>query len=138
MAIPNGSGPTRLAILGEENILVDHGLWLNFVTSDLLQNFQASTYVLITDTNILEHYVPQFRRVFERELSSRNIEARLLTYAIPPGETSKSRGTKADIEDWMLSQQCTRDTVVIALGGGVIGDMIGYVAATFMRGLRFV
>lgn len=38
----------------------------------------------------------------------------------------------------MLSQQCTRDTVIVALGGGVIGDMIGYVAATFMRGVRFV
>lgn len=38
----------------------------------------------------------------------------------------------------MLSQSCTRDTVIIALGGGVIGDMIGYVAATFMRGVRFV
>jgi 3-dehydroquinate synthetase len=36
------------------------------------------------------------------------------------------------------SVQCTRDSVIIALGGGVIGDMIGYVAATFMRGVRFV
>jgi pentafunctional AROM polypeptide len=37
----------------------------------------------------------------------------------------------------MLSQGCTRDTIILALGGGVIGDMIGYVAATFMRGVKF-
>jgi len=38
----------------------------------------------------------------------------------------------------MLRNECTRDTVVVAMGGGVIGDMIGFVAATFMRGVRFV
>ena len=53
---------------------------------------------------------------------------------------SKSRQTKADIEDWMLSQNppCGRDTVVIALGGGVIGDLTGFIAATYMRGVRYV
>src|SRR5690606_14833914 len=56
---------------------------------------------------------------------------------VPPGEASKTRQTKGEIEDWMLSQGCTRDTIILALGGGVIGDMIGYVAATFMRGVKF-
>ncbi|KAJ1670847.1 3-dehydroquinate dehydratase (3-dehydroquinase), partial [Coemansia sp. RSA 25] len=51
---------------------------------------------------------------------------------------SKSRATKSAIEDWMFSEKCTRDTMVLALGGGVIGDLVGYVAATFMRGVGFV
>ncbi|KAK4242177.1 EPSP synthase-domain-containing protein [Achaetomium macrosporum] len=135
MAGPSGSDPTRIAILGKEDIVVDHGIWLSFVTHDLLQNIPSSTYVLITDTNLFQTYVPPFQAVFDKAAPK---DARLLTYAIPPGEYSKGRETKADIEDWMLSQACTRDTVVIALGGGVIGDMIGYVAATFMRGVRFV
>ncbi|KAK3315243.1 EPSP synthase-domain-containing protein [Apodospora peruviana] len=135
MADVNGSNPTRIAILGNEDIIVDHGIWLSFVTHDLLQNIKSSTYVLITDTNLFPTYVPPFQAVFDKHAPK---DARLLTYAIPPGEYSKGRDTKAEIEDWMLSQQCTRDTVVIALGGGVIGDMIGYVAATFMRGVRFV
>ncbi|KAK3386915.1 EPSP synthase-domain-containing protein [Podospora didyma] len=135
MAAPNGSGPTRIAILGKEDIVVDHGIWLGFMTHDLLENIKSSTYVLITDTNLTPLYVPPFQAAFAKA-APQNV--RLLTYAIPPGEYSKGRETKAEIEDWMLSQQCTRDTVVIALGGGVIGDMIGYVAATFMRGVRFV
>ncbi|KAK0705189.1 Shikimate dehydrogenase [Lasiosphaeris hirsuta] len=135
MAAANASGPTRIAILGNEDIVVDHGIWLSFVTHDLLQSIQSSTYVLITDTNLSPLYVPRFQAAFEKAAPS---HVRLLTYAIPPGEYSKGRETKAEIEDWMLSQQCTRDTVIIALGGGVIGDMIGYVAATFMRGVRFV
>ncbi|KAL2259202.1 hypothetical protein VTK26DRAFT_7194 [Humicola hyalothermophila] len=135
MADANGSDPTRISILGKEDIVVDHGIWLSHVTHDLLANIPSSTYVLITDTNLYPTYVPPFQAVFDKHAPR---DARLLTYAIPPGEFSKSRETKADIEDWMLSQACTRDTVIIALGGGVVGDMIGYVAATFMRGVRFV
>ncbi|KAJ1324950.1 3-phosphoshikimate 1-carboxyvinyltransferase [Microdochium nivale] len=130
--------PTRITILGSDSIVVDHGLWRHFVAADLLDNIASSTYVLITDTNLRDHYVPVFQDAFAAALEARGGDARLLTYTVPPGETSKGRQTKADIEDWMLSQRCTRDTVVIALGGGVIGDMIGYVAATFMRGVRFV
>lgn len=130
--------PTRIAILGKEDIVVDFDIWRNFVVEDLLSNLSSSTYVLITDTNLSPLYVPAFKQSFGRCVSSSNAPPRLLTYEIPPGETSKGRETKAEIEDWMLSQQCTRDTVIIALGGGVIGDMIGYVAATFMRGVRFV
>ncbi|OTA65175.1 Pentafunctional AroM protein [Hypoxylon sp. EC38] len=136
---PNGEpGPTRISILGSDSIIVDHGIWRSFVPDDLLENLKSSTYILITDTNLHDHYVPPFVALFNKAVESRNIQTRLLTYTIPPGETSKSRETKAEIEDWMLAQQCTRDTVIIALGGGVIGDMIGYVAATFMRGVRFV
>ncbi|EPE07503.1 pentafunctional arom polypeptide [Ophiostoma piceae UAMH 11346] len=136
----DGPGPTRISILGNESIVVDHGIWLDFVPEDLLHNIPSSTYVLITDTNLQPLYVDAFCAAFEkaRETAPKTGDARLLTYAIPPGESSKGRETKAEIEDWMLSQKCTRDTVVIALGGGVIGDMIGYVAATFMRGVRFV
>ncbi|KAI1320063.1 EPSP synthase-domain-containing protein [Xylariaceae sp. FL0255] len=132
------SEPTRISILGTDSIIVNHGLWRNFVAADLLDNIPSSTYVLITDTNLCDRYVPIFESVFRAALADRRLDARLLTYTIPPGETSKGRETKAEIEDWMLSHQCTRDSVIIALGGGVIGDMIGYVAATFMRGLRFV
>ena len=129
---------TNVSILGQESITVGFHLWRDFVANDLLSNLPSSTYVLITDTNIASRYVAGFEESFRDASSQRISNARLLVHQIPPGETSKSRSTKAEIEDWMLSQECTRDTVIIALGGGVIGDMIGYVAATFMRGVRFV
>ncbi|KAL7919260.1 EPSP synthase domain-containing protein [Trichoderma austrokoningii] len=132
----DAKAPHTISILGEPNIVVDHALWPNYIVQDLTQNLASSTYVLITDTNLFDTYVPAFQQRFEAARANKN--ARLLTYKIPPGEASKSRETKAEIEDWLLSQQCTRDTVIVAVGGGVIGDMIGYVAATFMRGVRFV
>ncbi|KAH0252231.1 AROM pentafunctional protein, ARO1, partial [Aureobasidium melanogenum] len=96
------------------------------------------TYILITDTNIGALYTPAFEAAFNEHTSKLDNAPRLLTYQVAPGESSKSRSTKAAVEDWMLSQGVTRDSVVIALGGGVIGDMIGFVAATYMRGVRFV
>ncbi|KAH0537706.1 hypothetical protein FGG08_005513 [Glutinoglossum americanum] len=131
-------GPAKVSILGKQNIIIDFGLWRTYVANDLLSNLPSSTYVLITDTNIAPLYTQVFRDSFQKAASGLSNNARLLSFEIPPGEGSKSRSTKAEVEDWLLSHQCTRDTVIIALGGGVIGDMIGYVAATFMRGVRFV
>src|SRR5438045_1908721 len=107
-------GPSRVAILGKENIIVDFGIWQTYVAKDLLSNLQSSTYVLITDTNISPLYATAFKESFKHAASAQLNNARLLLFEIPPGESSKSRSTKAEIEDWLLSQQCTRDTVIIA------------------------
>jgi pentafunctional AROM polypeptide len=129
----------RVNLLGKESIIINFGLWRNYVARDLLTNIKSSTYVLITDSNIGKLYVDSFRAAFDAEADS-TAPARLLVYEVPPGETSKSRETKNDIEDWLLHQKppCGRDTVIVALGGGVVGDLTGFVAATYMRGVRFV
>ena len=62
----------------------------------------------------------------------------LLTHAVPAGEGTKCRAIKAEIEDFMLAHRCNRDTCLIALGGGVVGDLVGYVAATYMRGVPYI
>jgi pentafunctional AROM polypeptide len=132
--------PARVSVLGRDSVVADFGLWRNYVVNDLLNNLPSSTYVLVTDINIGPLYVPSFKSRFEEACSRVEGRRRLLTYEVPPGETSKSRQTKAAIEDWLLSQSppCGRDTVILALGGGVIGDLTGFVAATYMRGVRYV
>ncbi|CAO1600667.1 3-dehydroquinate dehydratase (3-dehydroquinase) [Xanthoria calcicola] len=134
--------PTKVSILGKENIVVDYNLWGTYIVRDLLTNVPSATYILITDTNLYDRYVPSFEASFSEVVAQQMSPARLLKYHVPPGETSKSRVTKADIEDWLLSDErdppCDTKSVIIALGGGVIGDMIGFVAATFKRGVRFV
>ncbi|ODQ51970.1 Shikimate dehydrogenase [Saitoella complicata NRRL Y-17804] len=141
----NGSDPTmasvkdivKVPILGKDNLIqVGYNLRQHLV-EDILENIKSSTYVIITDTNLAPRYLPSLEEAFRNASQKYTPAPRLLTYTIPPGETSKSRATKAEIEDWLLSEECTRDTVILAMGGGVIGDMIGYVAATFMRGVRF-
>lgn len=132
--------PTQISVLGRESIAVDFGLWRNYVAKDLITSCPSTTYVLITDTNIGSIYTQSFRGAFDAAAATVSPRPRLLINVIPPGEGSKSRQTKDDIEDWMLGTNppCGRDTVVIALGGGVIGDLTGYIAATYMRGVRYV
>ena len=135
--------PTAIPILGNpESIVVDNNIWPEFIIEDLLHNVSSSTYLLVTDTNLFSIYGSAFLNAFQTIAARIKPEARLLTYQIAPGETSKSRTTKDEAIDWMLSGE--RDppldtkSVIIALGGGVIGDLFGYVAAVFKRGMRFV
>ena len=57
---------------------------------------------------------------------------------VDPGEPSKSSDVTADLWEQMLAEGTDRKSLVIALGGGVVGDLAGFVAASFARGLRFI
>ena len=137
-----GEKPAVVRVLGKDSIRIDYDIWGTYIAKDLLTNVRALTYVLVTDTNLFDNYVPSFEKCFHAVAEDVGAEAYLHTYQIPPGETSKSRETKAAIESWMLSSErdppCDTKTVMIALGGGVIGDLVGFTAATFKRGIRVV
>src|SRR3990170_2132976 len=60
------------------------------------------------------------------------------SYCMPPGEASKSLETAAAIYDWLIGQRAERGHSVVALGGGMITDLAGFVAATYARGLPLV
>jgi len=59
-------------------------------------------------------------------------------YQLPCGEASKSLSTTWVLYDWLVEQRAERRDIVIALGGGVVGDIAGFVAATFLRGMPFI
>ena len=104
--LPISMEPTFVPVLrNEKAITIDYNIWGSYIAKDLLKNVFSSTYVLITDTNLHDLYVPSFEKAFNDVASSLKVESRLLTYTIPPGENSKSRTTKAEVEDWMLSQE---------------------------------
>jgi 3-dehydroquinate synthase len=63
---------------------------------------------------------------------------RLGTVVLPDGEVSKNWQTLNRIYDELLQQRCERSTTLIALGGGVIGDLVGFAAATYLRGVPFI
>ncbi|KAI9483923.1 MAG: EPSP synthase-domain-containing protein [Benjaminiella poitrasii] len=132
----------KVSILGSESIRVGFHL-TEYIARDVINNITASNYVLITDSNLapiyFDKYVDTFKSVIQQVYAVKGEkEPRFFTRVLPPGEMTKSRKVKADIEDWLLSNAVTRDTCFLAMGGGVIGDLIGFVAATFMRGASVV
>ncbi|GMM28959.1 pentafunctional protein [Martiniozyma asiatica (nom. inval.)] len=128
----------KVSILGKESIHVGYQIQ-NHICQEVISNLASSTYVFVTDTNIVKSgHLDIYLKEFQIVLNKLRPESRLLNYVISPGEANKNRTTKAAVEDYLLANGCTRDTVILAMGGGIIGDMIGYVAATFMRGVRFV
>jgi 3-dehydroquinate synthase len=67
-----------------------------------------------------------------------SLGGRVDVLAVPPGEREKTRARWAELTDAMLAAGCGRDAGVVALGGGVVGDLGGFVAATYMRGIPIV
>lgn len=125
----------KVPILGNDIIHVGYNIHDHLVET-IIKHCPSSTYVICNDTNLSK--VPYYQQLVLEFKASLPEGSRLLTYVVKPGETSKSRETKAQLEDYLLVEGCTRDTVMVAIGGGVIGDMIGFVASTFMRGVRVV
>ncbi|HTR98890.1 MAG TPA: 3-dehydroquinate synthase [Bacteroidota bacterium] len=87
---------------------------------------------VVTDENVLRLY----GRAFMSRLASGGCTATLLD--VPAGERSKAAGTLGRLYTKLFRGGVRRDSLVIALGGGVIGDLAGYLAATALRGVRLV
>lgn len=95
-------------------------------------HLKAHRYAVIADERVADLYA---REIVEN-LAGGEREAHLFTF--PPGEASKTRKEWARLTDEMIRAGFGRDSAVIAVGGGVTGDLAGFVAATFMRGVPFV
>lgn len=94
----------------------------------IARQWSAHRVVLIADTTVAALHGDRVREVVGA--------AALLTF--PAGEASKTRAAWAALTDQLLAQGAGRDTVIVALGGGVTGDLAGFVAATYLRGVPFV
>ncbi len=93
---------------------------------------KISHAVILTDERVQE---PHAVKVAE-SLITESIEVAIV--AVAPGEKSKSVEVAAKLWEGMLELGADRKTVVVAVGGGVVGDLAGFIAATFARGLRFL
>jgi 3-dehydroquinate synthase len=99
---------------------------------ELIGEFGEVTHaVVVTDENVQE---PHAIRVAE-SLAGREIETDVV--AVEPGEKSKSVDVAVGLWQGLLELGADRKSVVVAVGGGVVGDLAGFIAATFARGLPF-
>lgn len=100
----------------------------------LLQSLEnlASRFAIITD----EIVTPLYGSPLCRSLKKGGLDASL--YIIPSGEKYKTREIKEQVENQLLEKKFGRDSCIIAIGGGVVTDLAGYLAATYCRGVPLV
>jgi len=93
---------------------------------------RASTALIVSNTTVAPLYAAQLRAALQARYR------KVILLELPDGEAHKNWLTLQLIFDALLSHGCDRKTVLFALGGGVVGDMTGFAAASYMRGVPFV
>jgi len=105
---------------------------LSSVGSFFRRHRMPKSTILITDSHVAERYLPRV----ERSLASSGFNVHSIV--IPPGEGQKSLARADAIYSRLLRWKAERESTIVALGGGVIGDLAGFIASTYQRGVRFV
>ena len=111
-------------------ILIGPGLLGNPATYQDLP--PAPTALIVSNTTVAPLYAEQLQAALESRY------AKVLLLTLPDGEVYKDWPTLQLVFDALLAHGCDRKTVLFALGGGVVGDMTGFAAASYMRGVPFV
>ena len=106
------------------------GKLIEDIKDGLVGNIQK--FAVVTDSIVKDLYAT---KIYEMLLEA-GFKADLISF--PEGEKSKTRETKEYVEDTMLSKSYRRDCCIIAVGGGVVTDLAGFVAGTFGRGVPFI
>ena len=98
----------------------------------IAKNHKANRYVLITDNYVGSLYAKQMMDSFK------DVGLNINLIEFPAGESSKNINTVLDIVGKLLELGADRSTILIALGGGVVGDMVGFIASIYMRGIPYI
>lgn len=112
-------------------VYVDWGLTNKIDDCIKYINYDGPVYV-IGDSNVLNMHGAYIEDCFNKAGIETN------TKAIPAGEINKTLKVVQDLYGWLSEKRCERGHLIVAVGGGMIGDLVGFVSATFLRGIRFV
>jgi 3-dehydroquinate synthase len=113
-----------------EVIIAPHFLFSDAAVNEFKQI--ATRFALFCDETVAALYGNKWA------LQLKKMGLNLALFTFPAGEQEKSRERKAELEDLLFSQKFSRDTGMIALGGGVVTDLIGFLASTYCRGVPLI
>lgn len=113
------------------DILIGSGL-LNTLGKQVAELGKVQTVALVSESTVYPLYGSQV------EDSLRNAGFRVVTFVFPAGEQSKNADTYLKLLNFLAQNHLTRTDILAALGGGVVGDLAGFAAATYLRGIRFI
>ena len=113
------------------DIKIGAGL-LNTIGAEAAALEKAKKICIVSETTVY----PLYGKIVEESLRSAGFE--ILSFVFPAGEESKNAATYLELVNFLAVNHLTRTDLLVALGGGVVGDLTGFAAATFLRGIRFI
>ncbi len=105
------------------------------IQREITESQETTGWVLVTDQNIQRIYQ---QKIQDLEAGAKNKSLPFLTLVIPPGESSKSLQKVEELAGVIAGKDFGRKTKILALGGGVVGDLAGFLASIYMRGVEYV
>lgn len=127
------NAPITLKVdLGERSYPITIGESLLEDQSLVSRHVIGSRVAIVTNTIVAPLYLEKLSKVLA------DAGKQVTTIVLPDGEEEKNWGSLMRVFDVLLAEKCDRKTTLVALGGGVIGDLTGFAAATYMRGVPFV
>ncbi|MGH8633740.1 MAG: 3-dehydroquinate synthase family protein, partial [Burkholderiales bacterium] len=98
----------------------------------IVERLPQKKAAIVTNSTVAPLYLAALRRALE----ARGVS--VVSVTLPDGESHKTWNTLNQIFDALLEHRCERGTALIALGGGVIGDLAGFAAAVYLRGVPYI
>lgn len=93
---------------------------------------KAQTVCIVSESRVFPHYGNTVSAILESS------GFRVLSFVFPAGEESKNPAVYLELLNFLAENRLTRSDLIVALGGGVVGDLAGFAAATYLRGIRFI
>ena len=115
----------------EYSVIIGSGLLSNLGT-EAAKAVNPCKAAIVSDSNVW----PLYGEIAARSLCDAGFE--VISYVFPAGEESKNGNTYLDLLNCLANNRLTRSDCLIALGGGVVGDLTGFAAATYLRGIRYI
>ncbi len=113
------------------DILIGRGI-LSTIGSEIRKLGRAKKICIVSETNVF----PLYGGITAQSLTDAGLE--VITFVFPAGEASKNAATYLELLNTLAENKLTRSDMILALGGGVVGDLAGFAAATYLRGIRFL
>ena len=113
------------------DILIGKGLLASLGT-ETAKLGKASKVCIVSDSNVW----PLYGQTSKQSLENAGFE--VVSFVFPAGEASKNGFTYLELVNFLAESKLTRSDLIVALGGGVVGDLAGFAAASYLRGIRFV
>ena len=121
----------HIAASREYDVLIGHGL-LDELGVLVAGAVDAKTAAIVSDDSVFALYGKRAAAALERA------GLRVVSFVFPHGESSKNLTVYGQVLNFLCENRVSRTDVVVALGGGVVGDLAGFAAATYLRGIDFI